>query len=88
MKEKPNKILKRISKEREREWTPSTDPERPYKRVTIRTRLWWPTALAYEGRWDVLLVMIIIYVLAGAAIIAGLYFVIKFLIDTFMGLIP
>lgn len=88
MKEKPGKILKKISKEREKEWMPSTDPERPYRRTMIKTRFSWPMHLLYEGRWDVLVVVIIIVCLFGIVAVIGLYFLVGFLIKIFGGLIP
>lgn len=77
--EKPSKVIKRMRKEREREFTPDMDPSQSYARQFQKTRMGWFTMLIYKGRYDVIAIVVIVGALATIGIVIGAYYLLTWL---------
>jgi len=60
MSDKPAKIIKKIHKEREREFVPPGDPTQKYQRQYRKVRMHWLWNLWYTKRKDVILLVALI----------------------------
>lgn len=75
MTERPSKTLRKISKQRQREFVPGQEPNKSYTRQFRKTRMSWPIALIYMKRKDVLAFVIIILTILA---IGGIYMLYQF----------
>jgi len=87
MSEKPSKVIKRMRKEREKEFTPQFDPSQPFTRQYHKTRMNWFTMLWYRGRYDVIAVVMIVAVAATVAIVIGAYYFLTWLWNMIGGIL-
>lgn len=76
MGEKPGKTFKRVRKQREEEFTPPHDPNRPFNRQYQKTRMPWQLDILSKGRWDVIIVYLLFWVALFIAVAAGIYLLI------------
>ena len=76
IKENHNKIMKRVIKQRDREFVPPYDPTTTYKRTFDRTKMSWPLALLWKGRYDILVFVSIVIILLMIALGLFVYYII------------
>jgi len=81
MVEKPGKTFKRVQKQREREYQPPFDPTTPYKRKYKKTMMSWHLMALSEGRWDVLVVYLLMWIALVLIVGAAVYFCALWFID-------
>ncbi len=81
MAEKSEKMFKRAVKQREEEFVPQQDPNRPYKRKYQKTRMPWQLEILQQGRWDILAVYLLFWVGIIALIGVVAYYTIMIMIE-------
>ena len=83
MVEKPSKIIRKISKQRKKEFLPEQAPSQPYVRQFRKTRMSWPIALIYMGRKDILVLVLVVLGFFTAGALFMLYHVYLWLSSLF-----
>jgi hypothetical protein len=71
IKDRPERIIKNINKQREREYIPPVDPDMSYRRQFSRTKMSWPMYLLLKKQYSVLAVVIalILILFVGLAVL-------------------
>jgi len=81
MVEKPGKTFRRVQRQREKEYVPPYDPTVPYERKFKKTTMPWSLTVLSEGRWDVLVFYLLMWIGFFIAIGVALYFFACWFID-------
>lgn len=64
MKDNSKTLIKRVQKQRDKEYVPPFEPNRPYKRTFKKTRMSWPLRLLYDKKYDVFITIVLLFALA------------------------